>query len=83
MLSQLIHNGVIIPEPPAYLGLEISIRGKKVRLNPEQEEMALAWAKKQGTPYVEDPVFIKNFFSDFSIAMGIRPSLNQDDGSSF
>ena len=27
--------------------------------------MAVAWAKKIGTPYVEDPVFQANFLSDF------------------
>ena len=34
--------------------------------------MALAWAKKVGTPYVEDPVFAKNFHSDFSKKLGIN-----------
>ena len=31
----------------------------------QQEEMAVAWAKKIGTPYLEDPVFQVNFLSDF------------------
>ncbi len=34
-------------------------------MSPDQEEMAVAWAKKIGTPYVEDPVFQENFLSDF------------------
>jgi len=34
--------------------------------------MALAWAKKIGTPYVEDPVFAKNFHHDFSKKLGFN-----------
>ncbi len=34
--------------------------------------MAVAWAKKVGTPYVEDPVFAKNFHKDFSKKLGIK-----------
>jgi DNA topoisomerase-1 len=71
-MEQLHHNGVLVP--PRYEGKNLSIKakGKKVKLTPEQEEMALAWAKKVGTPYVEDPVFAKNFHRDFSKNLGIR-----------
>ncbi|MBN1580246.1 MAG: DNA topoisomerase I [Anaerolineae bacterium] len=79
MLKQLIHNGIIIPEPPAYLGLVITVRGQPVQLTPHQEEMALAWAKKQGTDYVEDPVFIQNFMTDFSAALGMDDTLSIAD----
>ena len=34
--------------------------------------MAVAWAKKVGTPYVEDKVFAKNFHKDFSEKLGIK-----------
>jgi DNA topoisomerase-1 len=37
--------------------------------------MALAWARKQGTPYVEDPVFVDNFLTDFSAELEIDPPL--------
>jgi len=37
--------------------------------------MALAWARKQGTPYVEDAVFVRNFMADFSAALGVDPPL--------
>ncbi|KYH39837.1 MAG: hypothetical protein AYL31_008370 [Candidatus Bathyarchaeota archaeon B26-1] len=33
--------------------------------------MAVAWAKKIGTPYVEDPVFAENFHRDFSKKLGV------------
>jgi len=60
----LRHNGVIFPEYTPR-GLSITIRSKRITLNPEQEEMAYAWAKKLSTPYVQDPVFVNNFLKDF------------------
>ena len=79
MLRQLIHNGIVIPDPPPYLRLVIQVRGQPVPLVPKQEEMALAWAKKQGTPYVSDPVFGENFLRDFSAALGVNDLLAVDD----
>jgi DNA topoisomerase-1 len=65
--TTLSHNGVSFPE--AYIQdprtSTIQILGEKIKMTPMQEEMAVAWAKKQGTPYVEDPVFQTNFLSDF------------------
>ncbi|MFQ6065619.1 MAG: DNA topoisomerase I, partial [Candidatus Bathyarchaeia archaeon] len=55
-MKQLHHNGVLIPPRHEGKGLTIKVRKEKIKLTPEQEEMALAWAKKMGTPYVEDPV---------------------------
>ncbi len=75
MLKQLIHNGVVVPEPPPPVGLVLRVRGEPVALTPPQEEMALAWARKQGTPYVEDPVFVRNFMADFSRALGLDETL--------
>ena len=70
-MKQLSHNGVMVPkyEPK---GFHILFRGKKIALTPRQEEMAVAWVKKLGTEYAEDPVFVKNFFSDFCKALGIE-----------
>ncbi len=79
ILKQLVHNGVLVPDPPEPRGLVLHIRGEPVLLTPKQEEMALAWAKKQGTPYVEDPVFVQNFMSDFSQALGWEESLALDE----
>ncbi|MBN1464188.1 DNA topoisomerase I [candidate division KSB1 bacterium] len=81
MLQQLLHRGVIVPEPPEYQGLSIKIDGVSMKLNPTQEEMAYAWAKKKGTPYVEDLVFIRNFMLDFSATLGYEKPLkiNQID----
>jgi DNA topoisomerase-1 len=74
-LQQLIHNGVVVPDPPPPHGLVIIVRGEQVALTPKQEEMALAWAKKHGTPYVKDPVFVENFLTDFSAELGLDPPL--------
>ena len=70
-MKQLNHNGVLVPLRHEGEGLTIKVRKEKIKLTPEQEEMALAWAKKEGTPYVEDPVFAKNFHRDFSGKLGI------------
>jgi len=79
LLEQLIHNGIIVPDPPPYRALTIRVRGQTWTLTHKQEEMAWAWAKKLGTDYVEDPVFVANFMQDFSAelakgsATGERP----------
>ncbi len=78
MLQQLLHRGVIVPDPPEFQGLSIKIDGKPVKLTPLQEEMAYAWAKKKGTPYVEDLVFIRNFMRDISTALGYEKPLSLD-----
>lgn len=79
MLKQLVHNGVLVPKPPSPRHLVLQIRGERVELTPKQEEMALAWAKKHGTSYVQDPVFIQNFIQDFSEALGINPPLSMEE----
>ncbi len=79
MLTQLIHNGVVVPEPPTPLGLTLVIRGRPTPLTPPQEEMALAWARKHDTPYVQDPVFAQNFMADFSQALGLNEPLAADE----
>ena len=72
MLEQLVHNGILVPESAKYLGLTITIRNEKIKLNAKQEEMAVAWARKQGTPYVEDLVFVRNFLTDFCKALNLN-----------
>ena len=53
--------------------IKIKINGEYVDLSLIQEEMVYQWAKKKDAPkpgtaekYVEDPVFQKNFISDFA-----------------
>jgi DNA topoisomerase-1 len=70
-MKQLIHSGVLIPKRYEPKGFRIKINEQQVALTPLQEEMAVAWVKKLATDYVKDPVFIKNFFQDFSKEMGM------------
>jgi DNA topoisomerase-1 len=60
--------------PPRYQshGLSVKIKGRGHELTTEEEERIVAWAKKIGTPYVEDPVFAKNFHNDLSDLIGFR-----------
>ena len=70
-MKQLAHNGILVPKYETK-GFLIFVKGKKIYLTPEQEEVAVAWVKKQGTVYVQDPVFVKNFFHDFRQALGMK-----------
>lgn len=78
-MKQLIHNGVLIPKRPEWKKLHITVQDNRVNLTPDQEEMAVAWAKKLGTEYVKDPVFVKNFFQDFRKALGIKDKIPQEN----
>ncbi|RMW38655.1 MAG: DNA topoisomerase I [Nitrosopumilus sp.] len=62
----LQHNGILFP--PAYeaQGIKVKIKGEKVDLSLDQEEMIYQWAKKKDTPYAQDKVFQKNFTADFA-----------------
>jgi DNA topoisomerase-1 len=71
-MEELHHSGVLVPPRYEGKGLAVKVKGEEIRLTTEQEEMAVAWAKKVGTPYVEDPVFAKNFHRDFSKKLGIE-----------
>lgn len=54
-------------------------KGKKTPLNPAQEEMAVAWVRKLETEYVNDPVFVNNFVSDFCKTLNLpNPCRIQD-----
>ena len=72
-MNTLHHNGVIVPPKYKDTGTYPSgIKGQLMSLNDEQEEMAVAWAKKVGTPYVDDPKFAENFHEDFGKALGMK-----------
>ncbi len=71
-MNTLHHNGVIVPPKYKSRGFTVNIKGQPVSLSDEQEEMAVAWAKKVGTPYVDDPKFAENFHEDFGKALGLE-----------
>jgi DNA topoisomerase-1 len=79
LLEQLIHNGVLVTSLPSPRHLTLRVRGELLRLTPKQEEMAIAWAQKQGTQYVKDPVFVQNFMEDLSTALDVEPPLSVDE----
>ena len=60
----LEHRGVAFPPEYQPRGITITIRGEKLALNRDQEEIVYAWAKKKDTHYVQDPTFQQNFLSD-------------------
>ncbi|MHA1576380.1 MAG: hypothetical protein ACTSU3_03375 [Candidatus Thorarchaeota archaeon] len=78
-MDSLHHEGLLVLETPDFIDLAITVRGSEVSLNSLQKEMAVAWVRKLGTPYVEDPVFITNYMADFSAALGISPVLSIEE----
>jgi len=78
-MQQLIHSGVMFPKAYEYKGFHVHLKWKAVRLNSEQEEMAVVWVKKLDTEYAQDPVFEKNFFEDFRGALGMKEQFSRED----
>ncbi len=78
-LKQLIHNGVLIPDPYTPRGFTISFRGRPIKLNPLQEEMAVKFVQKFGTPYVEDRIFCSNFMKGFAEELGFKEKITVQD----
>ncbi len=76
-MKQLIHNGVLVPHYE-WKKIRIKIKGSEVELNLQQEEMAVAWVRKLGTDYVNDKVFVKNFFKDFCKALSLKETLDPE-----
>jgi DNA topoisomerase I len=60
----LEHKGVAFPPEYQPRGITITIKGEKLALNRDQEELVYSWAKKKDTHYVQDPIFQENFLSD-------------------
>jgi DNA topoisomerase-1 len=78
-LKQLKHNGVLIPDPYSPQGFTITFRGQPLKLSPLQEEMAVKFVQKFGTPYFEDKAFRSNFMEDFAKALGLKEKIAVED----
>jgi len=78
-LKRLIHNGVLIPDPYPVQGFTITFRRSPIKLTPLQEEMAVRFAQKFGTPYAEDQKFRSNFMHDFAKALGLKEKMIVED----
>lgn len=80
-MRQFIHNGVLIPRKYESRGFRILVKGREIDLTSEQEGMAVAWVKKLETEYVNDPIFISNFFQDFCKVLDIKATPEDFDFS--
>lgn len=60
----LEHRGVAFPPEYQPRGITITVRGEKLALNRDQEEVVYAWARKKDTHYIQDLTFQQNFLSD-------------------
>lgn len=77
-MRHLIHNGVLVPKHD-WKRLHINVKAQRIGLTPEQEEMAVAFARKMGTPYINDEVFVRNFLKDFCKALNMREKVSIED----
>ncbi len=68
----LQHNGIAFLPPYESKGITIKIKGEKVYLSIDAEEMVYQWAKKKDTPYVKDQVFQKNFLAAFVKVLPVK-----------
>ena len=65
VLKNLRHNGVYVPVYD-FKGFKIKILGKKIKLSPMSEQMAIAWIrKKQSILSPPDKIYEKNFKQEF------------------
>ena len=78
-LKQLIHNGILIPDAYLPQGFTIKFRGQPLKLSPLQEEMAVRFAQKFGTPYFEDKALRSNFIEAFAKALGLKEKITVED----
>ena len=78
-MKELIHNGVMIPVSYQPQGFTLTLRGRPLKLTPIQEEMAVRFAQKFGSPYMEDRRFCANFMEDFAKALGINERITKED----
>jgi DNA topoisomerase I len=68
-MKSLKHNGIYVP-PYEYQGLSVKVHGQTVKLSPETEQMAIAWARKKlSVTSPPDKLFYRNFVEDFVKAL--------------
>lgn len=77
-MRQLIHYGVYVPQYFP-VGLALRHKGKVLTLDAETEQMAIAFVKKFGTSYTNDPVFVSNFLEDFGKKFGLSNPCKVED----
>lgn len=70
-MKNLFHNGILVLPKYKACGYLIFIKGQSCQLHDKAEEMAFAFVRKKGTPYVQDLIFCRNFFKDFCSELGV------------
>jgi len=64
-MKSLRHNGIYVPTYE-YQGLSVKVHGQTLKLSPETEQMAIAWARKKlSLTSPPDKLFYRNFVEDF------------------
>ncbi|XP_033133172.1 DNA topoisomerase 1 alpha isoform X1 [Brassica rapa] len=81
--TTLVHNGVTFPPPYEPHGSKILYKGKPVNLSPEQEEVATMFAVMRETDYYNNPLFRKNFWSDWRKLLGKKHVIQTLDDCDF
>lgn len=61
----LRHNGPMFPPSYEPHGIPALLNGVKINLSPEVEEYVTIFSRYIDSPYMENPIFIKNFSNDF------------------
>ncbi|KAJ1983375.1 DNA topoisomerase 1 [Dimargaris verticillata] len=63
--NTLEHNGVYFPPPYVPHRIPLIYNSERIQLEPEAEEIASYFAQILETDYAKNPVFCRNFFTDF------------------
>lgn len=79
----LVHNGVYFPPEYVPHRTPVVYDGEKIVLEPEQEEAATMYAKYTDTPYVDNPIFKKNFWKDWKKILGNDHKIQSLDNTDF
>ncbi|KAJ1921364.1 DNA topoisomerase 1 [Mycoemilia scoparia] len=63
--TTLEHSGVLFPPSYQPHGIPLIYDGKRIKLEPDAEEVATFFAAMVDTDHAKNPIFVKNFFNDF------------------
>lgn len=64
--TTLSHNGVMLPPPYQKHNTPVLVSGREVILDQESEEAATFFARWVGSDHMKNPIFLKNFWNDWS-----------------
>jgi len=70
-MKSLRHNGIYVPTYE-YQGLSVKVHGQTLKLSPETEQMAIAWARKKLSLTSPGQAFLQKLRRRFSKKAGRR-----------